>query len=71
MASKEQGYFLEYCRIVPDIAALGEPPLQRRRFGIRRHDDGDSHLAGTLIVRSIEGDGADRITAKAQFALFV
>ena len=47
------------------------PPTQRDRFGVRRNDDGDSHLAGMPIVRSIEGDGADRIAAKAQFALFV
>jgi hypothetical protein len=47
------------------------PPTQRDRFGVRRNDDGDSHLAGMPIVRSIEGDGADRIAAKTQFALFV
>jgi hypothetical protein len=31
----------------------------------------DSHLAGMLSVRSIKGDGAYRIAAKAQFALLV
>lgn len=70
MVLKKQGNFLKYCRIVPDVAAPGEPPPQRDRFGAQRNDDGDGHLAGTLIVRSIEGDGADRIAAKAQFALF-
>src|SRR5258706_15756333 len=70
MASKKQGNFLECC-IVPDIAALSEPPTQRDRFGIRREDDGDSHLADMSIVRSIEGDGTDRIAAKAQFAPLV
>src|SRR6266851_3330732 len=71
MVSKKQGHFLEYCRIVPDIAALGEPPPQCDRFGVRRNDDGDSHLAGALSVRSVESDGADRIAAKTQLALFV
>jgi hypothetical protein len=66
MVSKKQGNFLEYCSIVPDIAALGEPPPQYDRFGVRRDDDGDSDLAGTLSIRSIEGDGADRIAAKAR-----
>jgi hypothetical protein len=37
----------------------------------RRNDDGDGHLAGTQIVRPIKRDGADRIAAKAEFALFV
>ena len=71
MASKKQGNLLECCRIVPDVAALGEPPPQRDRFGVRCNDDGDSHLAGELSVRSIEGDGADWVATKAQFALFI
>ena len=71
MVSKKQGNFLECCRIVPDVAALGESPPQRDRFGVRRNDDSDRHLAGSLGVRSIEGNGADRITAKTLFALFV
>src|ERR1700694_2622052 len=65
VVSKKQGNFLEYCRIVPDIAALGEPPPQCDRFGVRRDDDGDSDLAGTLSIRSIAGDCAGRIAAKA------
>jgi hypothetical protein len=68
MASKKQGNFLECC-IVPDIAAHSEPPTQRDRFGIRRDDDGDSHLAGMPIVRSKEGDGTDRIAAKTLLSL--
>jgi hypothetical protein len=68
--SKKQGSFFEYCRIVSDIADLGEPPPQRDRFGIGRNDDGDRDLAGTLSIRSKEGDGADRIAAKTQLALF-
>jgi hypothetical protein len=71
MASKKPGNLLECRRIVPDVAALGEPPPQRDRFGFRCNDDGDSHLAGELSVRSIEGDGADWIATKAQFALFI
>jgi hypothetical protein len=71
VGSKKQGDFVEYCRIVPDIAALGKPPPQLDRLGALRNDDSDSHLAGPLIVGSIEGDGADRIAAKAQFSLFV
>ena len=68
---KKHGNFLEDCRVVADVAALGKPPTQRDRFGVRRNDDGNSYLAGTLVVRSIEGDGADGIAAKAQFSLFV
>jgi hypothetical protein len=71
VASKKQGNFIEYCRIVPDIAALGKPPAQLDRLSSLRNDDGDSRLAGPLVVGSIEGDGADRIAAKTQFALFV
>jgi hypothetical protein len=71
MVSKKQRNFLKYCRVVLDIAAVGEPPPQRDRFGIGRNDDGDRNLAGTLSIRSIEGDGADRIAAKASLAPFV
>jgi hypothetical protein len=70
MASKKQGNLFEYCRVAPHVAALGEPPLQRDRLGILRNNDADRHLAGPLIVRSIKGDSARRIAAKAQFALF-
>src|ERR1700730_11114213 len=58
-------------RIVAYIAALGEPPPQLDGFGVLRSDDGNGYLAGALSVRPIEGDGAGRIAAKAQFALFV
>src|ERR1700730_7111995 len=45
MAPKTQGDFLKCRGIVADIAALGEPPPQRDRLGVRRDDDADGYLA--------------------------
>ena len=71
MASKKHGNFSEYRRIVAYIAALGEPPPQLDGFGVLRNDDGNGYLAGALIVRPIEGDGAGRIAAKVPSLLFL
>jgi hypothetical protein len=70
IVSKKQCNFLERL-IVPDVPAVGKPPAQRDRLGVRRNDHRNGRLAGTLGVRSIESDGAGRIAAKALFALFV
>jgi hypothetical protein len=52
-------------RIAPSILLRREPATQRIGFGALCGNDADCDLARTLIVRSVERHGGDRIPAEA------
>src|SRR6266702_4063510 len=54
--------------VIASVARLREPPAQLDRLRFGGHNDADRHLAGALVVGAVEGDGADRIAAKARLS---